>query len=64
MNEVSLATDPAAADDIYKQINAYIVENALTAPVFYLGTTWATKDGVSYQPEGSVMAYVRFFGTD
>jgi peptide/nickel transport system substrate-binding protein len=64
IDEVALATDPAAADDIYKQINAYIVEHALTAPVVYLGTTWATKDGVTYLPEGSVMAYVRFFGTD
>lgn len=64
IDEVSLATDPAAADDIYKQINAYVVENALTAPVFYLGTTWATNHGVTYVPDGAVMAYVRFFGTD
>jgi len=64
INEVSLATNQAAADNIYKKINAYIVENALTAPVVYLGTTWAIKDGITYRPEGSVMPYIRFFGTD
>jgi peptide/nickel transport system substrate-binding protein len=64
MNKVSATTDQAAADDIYKQINGYIVKNALTAPVVYVGTTWAVKKGVTYQPDGAVMAYIRFFGTD
>jgi len=64
MDEVSVTTDQAAADDLYKEINTYVVENALTAPVLYVGTTWALKEGVTYEPEGSVMTYVRFFGTD
>ncbi|MFJ2241634.1 ABC transporter substrate-binding protein [Streptomyces sp. NPDC087859] len=55
--------DPAKASGIYREINAFGVENAWLAPVFYIGTDWATKKGITYLGDGSsTMATIRQFG--
>ncbi|KUN78088.1 ABC transporter substrate-binding protein [Streptomyces griseoruber] len=55
--------DPAKAAGIYRKINEFGVENAWLAPVFYIGTDWATKKGITYLGDGSsTMATIRQFG--
>lgn len=53
MTQVSLEADEAKAAELYKEINAYIVDNALDSPLFYIGTIWATEDGIEYLGDGS-----------
>lgn len=62
MDEVATTTDPEAADDLYQQISAYTVENALGAPLVYFGTYWATIDSVDYLPPGYAYLSIRNFG--
>lgn len=52
-SQVALEPNETTASELYKKINAHIVENALTAPLFYIGTIWATKDGIEYNSDGS-----------
>lgn len=52
-SQVALEPNETKASELYKKINAHIVENALTAPLFYIGTIWATKDGIEYNSDGS-----------
>lgn len=55
--------DPAKAAGIYREINEFGVENAWLAPVFYLGSDWATKKGITYLGDGSsTMSTIRQFG--
>ena len=55
--------DPAKAAGIYREINEFGVENAWLAPVFYLGSDWATKKGITYLGDGSsTMSTMRQFG--
>lgn len=62
ISQVSLESDEAKASELYKKVNAHIVENALTSPLFYLGTIWATKDGIEYLGDGSnTMSTIRAF---
>ncbi|MFF7764754.1 ABC transporter substrate-binding protein [Streptomyces griseorubiginosus] len=63
LNQASKELDPAKSAGIYREINEFGVENAWLAPVFYLGTDWATKKGISYLGDGSsTMATIRQFG--
>ncbi|MQA33765.1 ABC transporter substrate-binding protein [Modestobacter roseus] len=63
MDQIATETDPTAAGDLLQQANEVIVENALTAPLFYAGTTWATTDGIEYLGDGSnTLNTVRAFG--
>ncbi|MEV5354867.1 ABC transporter substrate-binding protein [Streptomyces sp. NPDC052693] len=56
-------TDPAKAAKTYREINAFTVENAWNAPVFYVGTYWVTKKGVTYLGDGSsTFSTIRQFG--
>lgn len=52
-------TDDAARADIYKEISAYTVDEALNAPIAYIGTLWATAPGIDYVPTVSVLPTVR-----
>ncbi|MER5183764.1 ABC transporter substrate-binding protein [Streptomyces sp. NPDC002896] len=55
--------DPAKAADIYREINKFGVENAWYGPVFYIGSDWATKKGITYLGDGSsTLATIRQFG--
>lgn len=55
-------TDDAARADIYQDISAYSVENALAAPILYTGQLWATAEGVEYLPKEPVLNTIRTFG--
>ncbi|MGD6749584.1 ABC transporter substrate-binding protein [Streptomyces sp. BH105] len=63
MDRAAGKTDPAKAADIYRQINSFTVRNAWNAPVFYVGTYWATKKGITYLGDGSsTVSTIRQFG--
>ncbi|MET9461585.1 ABC transporter substrate-binding protein [Streptomyces canus] len=63
LDQAARELDPAKAAGIYREINEFGVENAWLAPVFYLGSDWATKKGISYLGDGSsTMSTVRQFG--
>jgi peptide/nickel transport system substrate-binding protein len=63
MDRAASETDPAKAADIYRQINSFTVKNAWNAPVFYIGTYWATKKGITYLGDGSsTVSTIRQFG--
>ncbi|MEU3617954.1 ABC transporter substrate-binding protein [Streptomyces sp. NPDC006872] len=63
MGEAGSESDPARAAARFKAVNAFAVENAWDAPIFYVGTTWATKKGVTYLGDGSnTVNSVRVFG--
>ncbi|WP_309052835.1 ABC transporter substrate-binding protein [Streptomyces sp.] len=62
-DQANTEVDPAAAAKIYQKINAFTVENAWNAPVFYAGTHWVTKKGIRYLGDGSsTFSTVRQFG--
>ncbi|MGA6222064.1 ABC transporter substrate-binding protein [Streptomyces umbrinus] len=63
MDRADSETDTAKAADIYQQINSFVVQNAWNAPVFYVGTYWVTKKGITYLGDGSsVFSTIRQFG--
>ena len=58
------AADPAAAGEAYRKVNAFAVDNGWFSPVFYIGTTWVTGEGVVYLGDGSsTYSQIRAFGT-
>ncbi len=61
--EVQQETDPERANEIYREINEYVVEQAWYAPMFLQEQTWATSDGVAYVGDSSSMPDIRVFGT-
>jgi len=63
VDTLAVTVDPDEANVLYKQINDFIVENALSAPIMYLSTTWATSEGVTFLQEGAGLATLRNFGT-
>ncbi|WOX15332.1 ABC transporter substrate-binding protein [Streptomyces sp. N50] len=63
LGQAARELDPAKAAGIYREINEFGVDNAWLAPVFYLGSDWATKKGITYLGDGSsTMSTVRQFG--
>lgn len=58
---LAATTDPEAANEIYREINTFAVENAWFAPIFYQATKWATKDGVEYVGSASSLFDLRVF---
>lgn len=63
LDQASKEFDPAKAAGIYREINEFGVENAWLSPVFYLGSDWATKKGITYLGDGSsTMSTIRQFG--
>jgi len=46
----------------YEDLNRYAVEEALTVPILYVGSTWAMRDGVSFSTIGGIPMTVRALG--
>ncbi|WP_106401499.1 ABC transporter substrate-binding protein [Actinocorallia populi] len=64
IDEANKAADPAAAAEAYRKVNKFAVDNAWFAPVFYIGSTWVTAEGVRYLGDGSsTYSQIRAFGT-
>jgi peptide/nickel transport system substrate-binding protein len=62
INQVGTQLDPARSAALYKQINRLIVDKALEAPLFFIGTNWATAKGVEYLGTGAnTMTTIRTF---
>jgi peptide/nickel transport system substrate-binding protein len=49
----SAELDEAARAEKYKELNTYMVENAMFAPIFSLTNTWVTSTDVTYLGDGS-----------
>ncbi|MFD0899305.1 ABC transporter substrate-binding protein [Actinomadura sediminis] len=63
LDRVNAERDPAKAAGLYRRINAFTVENAWSAPIFYSGRHWVTDDGVEFLGDGSnTFPTVRAFG--
>lgn len=55
--------DPQKAAPLFKKVNEFVVKEAWDAPLFYIGTNWATKKGIEYLGDGSsTFNTVRAFG--
>jgi peptide/nickel transport system substrate-binding protein len=52
MRQVASTTDNNVANDQYKKINQYIVENAFTCPLFIRDIIWASNSGIEFLPDG------------
>ena len=63
MAQATAALDATKQAEAYRGVNTFVVENAWDAPLFYIGTNWATKKGITYLGDGSQnFATVRTFG--
>lgn len=63
IDQVNRELDPSKAGDLYKKINAFVVQEAWDAPVFFLATHWATKKGITYLSDGTQSySSIRLFG--
>ncbi|MHC5257659.1 ABC transporter substrate-binding protein [Streptomyces sp. UC4497] len=51
--KASRERDTKKAAEMYKEINAFTVRNAWTAPIFFIGTQWMTKDGIVFRGDGA-----------
>ncbi|WP_029432093.1 ABC transporter substrate-binding protein [Blastococcus sp. URHD0036] len=61
--DAASTTDEDQQRDAYQQIGTIAVEEALDAPIAYVGTRWATADGVEYLQNGAnVFSTIRAFG--
>ncbi|UGQ13964.1 ABC transporter substrate-binding protein [Yinghuangia sp. ASG 101] len=55
--------DQAKATEAFRKLNAYGTKNAWYAPVFFVGTSWVTKAGITYLGDGSsTTSTIRAFG--
>lgn len=64
MDAAGKENDPEKAARLEKDINKYAVENAYNAPLFFVGTTWATAKGIKYLGDGSnTLSTIRAFDT-
>lgn len=61
LNAAQNELDAGKRAEIYQEISAYATENALNAPIVYIGSTWATRDGVEFLPRQSILPTVRTF---
>ncbi|RSN72015.1 MULTISPECIES: ABC transporter substrate-binding protein [Actinomadura] len=63
LDQANAVGDPTRAAALYKRINAFLVENAWYAPIFYSGRNWVTADGVEFLGDGSnLFNSIRAFG--
>lgn len=61
--QIGRTIDQEGALPFYRELNEHAVEEALAAPIVFSGTTWATRDGVTYLDDGSSgWQSVRLFG--
>ncbi|MGC7101041.1 ABC transporter substrate-binding protein [Amycolatopsis lurida] len=62
LDKAAATTDPARADEVYRQINTYVVDNAWFAPLFTSSSNWVTRPGVQYLGTGAnVLSTIRTF---
>ena len=52
-NAASTEPDETARAETYKELNTYVVDNALFAPIFSLTNTWVTAKDVKYVGDGT-----------
>ena len=45
----------------YKKLNEYVVDQAFVVPVSYIGSTWATGDGIKYIGKANTLSTYRLF---
>lgn len=45
----------------YKELNEYVVDQALVVPINYIGATWASGDGISYIGKANTLSTYRLF---
>ncbi len=63
LEQVNAESDPAEAAGLYRRINAFTVENAWFAPLFFTPRSWATDGDVEFLGDGSnVFSTIRTFG--
>ncbi|MFF7982629.1 ABC transporter substrate-binding protein [Streptomyces sp. NPDC007901] len=63
LDKAARERDPAKSRGVYREINKFGVENAWVAPVFFIGSDWATGKGITYLGDGaSTMSTIRQFG--
>ncbi|MEV8176390.1 ABC transporter substrate-binding protein [Microbacterium sp. LMC-P-041] len=60
-DEINNTVDFADALPVYKELNEYVVDQALVAPIAYIGATWATADGITYVGKANTLATIRQF---
>lgn len=58
---VNSTVDFEKALPTYKELNEYVVDQALAVPVAYIGTTWATGDGIEYVGKANTLSTIRQF---
>lgn len=59
--EIDSTVDFDAALPAYQELNEYVVDEAFVAPVVYVGTNWATGDGITYVGEANTLSTIRLF---
>lgn len=63
LEQADAQPEATKAAELYKKINAFTMENAWQAPIFYVGTEWVTKKGIRYLGDGSsTFSTIRQFG--
>lgn len=60
-DEINNTVEFADALPVYKELNGYVVDQALVAPIAYIGATWATADGISYVGKANTLSTIRQF---
>jgi peptide/nickel transport system substrate-binding protein len=58
---INTTVDFEEAIPAYQELNAYAVEQAFEAPVLFVGSTWATKDGITMVGYDGAPTTVRIF---
>lgn len=53
IDKAAATTDAGQANEIYRQINTYVVDNAWFAPLFTNSTNWVTRPNVTYLGTGA-----------
>jgi len=61
--DVADETDLDIANETYRKLNDYTMEQAWFAPLFLQNTTWATADNVEYVGTSGSMPDIRVFGS-
>lgn len=63
LEELASTVDADAADEVYRRINEWSVENAWFAPIFLPATNWITVEGVEYVGTSNSLFDIRTFDT-
>ncbi|WP_404429889.1 ABC transporter substrate-binding protein [Microbacterium lacus] len=59
--EVNTTVNFDEALPAYQELNEYVVDEAFIVPVIYVGSTWATGDGITYVGKANTLSTVRLF---